>query len=220
MIANSPEYSYKARLPLKFHIHKYKGPRHDISIEEFTNVFIEEGCLDKYNTINMIYYFNKGREMKIGDKILWGKDLLSLLTIIFLVCEFKSLKIPLPIKIREHTNVSTTDKDYLKGDFTYLPLINNYFKFKKKEKYSESAIHRNWNYIKNASNKYIEKYIEEVESIPKKTTEECFYFEALAYYLDNPKPLGNEKTDDPKKAKISHDMLEIFCRISESKPIQ
>jgi hypothetical protein len=104
MRINSHKHSFTFESTLELHNkHEEKviNPRNDICLEEFTNVFVEEGYLDDHNAKVMISIFLKGIK---EDKITWKKDLLSLLTFIFLVDEFDSLTMPLTKKKREQYN--------------------------------------------------------------------------------------------------------------------
>jgi len=100
MEKKSNEYICEAELSLGI-LNKFMSPRKDIDIEEFANVFVEENLLD--NAKVMIMIFEKKQK---GEKIIWKGDLLDLVTFIFLVDIFDSLRIPLTLEKQEHNTTS------------------------------------------------------------------------------------------------------------------
>ena len=101
----------------------------------------------------------------------------------------------------------------LKKHREYENLIKDNFKFDSREMFNRTSMFRNWRFVDNALHE-CKKLYSEANNI-KKLTVKTFLYTALSDYSDNPTPFEDLKEENPKKAKISIKMLEIFCRLSK-----
>jgi hypothetical protein len=204
------DHSYEVNSILWFHKNLEKKLyilRNNISLDEFTNVFIEEGYLDENNAKVMNKPFSQDTR---AEKILWKKSLLSLLTFIFLVDFFKCLKIQLWDKQRDQ---SKSIAIFIKRNFLFLSK-------NKMKSYDKSTIYDNWNFIKNAINECYSQYSKTIK--PKVTKDKQFYYEIISYYAQNTTPFNDgftdNKYDNKEKSKLDLEIVNIFCRISSKDP--
>jgi hypothetical protein len=220
MNSNTRNYSYKVTSELQFHdkrVINIPVLREKIPIEEFTNVFVKKGYLNEEYANLMNDFHLRSKEY---EKIIWEKDLKSLLTFIFLVDLFDNLQIPLTGKRREHfysfKKNGTKEKKELLEQCQYLPLVRDNFLIRSPEKiikmYDRSTICRTWNQITNAFNEILNQYLDKIKT--KMTKEKPFYFKALLFYLGDDITFGDKKSNNPEKERISREMIEIFCKIT------
>ncbi|GHT84326.1 hypothetical protein FACS1894137_07230 [Spirochaetia bacterium] len=117
-----------------------------VSLEPFTNVFVEKGYIDKDNAILMNDRFSK--EPKLGNKLIeWKKDTRSLITFIYLADRLGLIDKSRSINVRAHNTsfAEPKENDEEGREIKYTNLVKENFVIDAESGSSDPMLTRWWN---------------------------------------------------------------------------
>jgi excisionase family DNA binding protein len=177
-----------------------------VSLEPFTNVFVQEEYLDHDNAVLMNDRFSKAPQ-KRGNLIQWQKDLRSLMTFIYLADRLDFIDKSIPSNVRQH-NTSSDEETDEGPEVKFQVLVEENFEIAIGGS-SKSSMSRTWAMINDAINKLREQVADKkgIKTYDKK--KKITRKETIKYFFESKDGMLfkiNNKEIDKKILKITRDI--------------